>query len=357
MNTFDVIVALSKNNFNEHECHEIEMYLKKGAEWDLLIGQLMLHKLLCRAYNHFIVQNWGGFMPYSIKRPIQRHFELNSYKNKLGKKDFENLLVTLNREKIIYCIMKGLPLEKELFADSIREFNDTDLLVHIRDFELVDKILTQLGYKRGVYNTKLNKIESNRHMDIHHIMNTHQTVPYRKLTNDMFFKVDTIDLQFEFTLQKKFNYSIDIDLLLNDRVCIDIYEKDCYTLNTFDNFILLCTHLYGEAVLIQEIKKYKDMQLTKFADVYEWIEKYYQLFDWEEKIKSITARGLLRPVLYCVYILSNLYHSSGSKHIYEKMGKQDLRFVDEYKDECFNDKMWKLPVIDRIFRIDKLDML
>ncbi|MDR2045199.1 MAG: nucleotidyltransferase family protein [Clostridium sp.] len=357
MNIFEAIVALSKNSLNDQECNEIENYLIRGADWDLLIGQLFFHKIVCRAYKHFAVQEWLDFIPPAIRWSWQRQFDLNEYKNNLRKNDFTNLLNTFNKENIRYCIIKGFPIEKDLFINSVREFNDTDLMVHFRDFESVNKTLTNLGYSRGIYNSSQHKIEIDRHTDIFHIVNTHQTVPYRKLSDDPLFRFDTIDLQFELTLQKKYNFDIDVDLLLNDRVSIDVFDKSCFTLNPFDNFIMLCTHLYGEAILIQEIKKYKDLQLMKFADIYEWIEKYYNLYNWEEKIEYITSHGLLKPVLYCLHILSNLYASIGSKNICLYMGEQDLSFLDEYRDEYFNVKKWNVPVMDRIFRVDKFKML
>lgn len=357
MNTFELIVALSKNRISNQERDEIEKYFSQGADWDLLIGQLMFHKLLCRAYKHFTVQGWVDLLPSAIKQPSQKLFNLNVYKNDLKKIHFKNLITSLNNQNIRYCVIKGLPLEKDLFGESVREFNDTDILIHIRDLELADNILTGLGYKRGLYNSILNTIETHRHLDIYSIMNTHQTIPYHKLLDDPLFKVDTIDLQFELAVQKKHNYSIDIDSMLENRICVDIDKTDCYALNMFDNFIMLCTHLYGEAILIDEIKNYKDLQLTKFADVYEWIEKYYQFFDWEEKINYINAHGFLKPVLFCIYILSKLYVPSNAKNILDKFGDQNFDFLDEYRDELFNIKKWKISVMDRMFKVYKFDLI
>ena len=357
MNTYDVVVLLSKNTLDKQERKIIEEYLNSGAEWDILFGQLMFHKLLCRAYSHFFSYGWLNFVPSAIRRPFKKYFELNNYKNSIKKPYFTNLVESLNKENVRYCIIKGLPLENELFGDSVREFNDTDLLINFSDYTLVDRILRALGYKRGVYNTENNSVEVNRRLDIYNTLNTHQTLPYRKKINDQFFRIDVVDLQFEFTLQKKFNFKVDTNSILNNRISVDVDNQKYCTLNTFDNFLMLCTHLYGEAILIQEIAKYKDLQLTKFADIYEWIEKHYKHYDWNEKNSYIIACGLLQPVLYCVYIVSKLYNSDAAKDILVKFGNQDLSFIDEYRDELFNVKRWSVPVVDRIFRVDKNKML
>jgi len=221
----------------------------------------------------------------------------------------------------------------------------------------VDKILSKLGYIRGIYNPDLNKVESDRYTDIFNLVNTHQSLPYIKIIDDPFLKVDIIDVQFELTLQKKLKYDIDIETLLNNRIYVDVEGRLCYTLNEFDNFLLLCTHLYTEAILIEEIKKYKDLQLNKFADIYEWILKYHDYFDWGERIAYIENHGFIKPVLYCLHILSTLYDSSDIATIYNKFGDKDLSFIDEYRDELFNVRKWNTSVMERIFRLDKVKML
>lgn len=357
MNTYEVITALSKNKLNSQECYEIEEYFKTNPTWDLLIGQLLFHRLSCRAYKHLMTQNWIIYLPPTLKRNLWNSFAFHTHKNALSRINFEKLILELNENNIRYCIIKGLALENDLFLDNVREYNDTDLLVHSRDYESTNDILINLGYKCGEYNPKTNTIKTDRNKEIFHIINTHQTLTYCKILDDPFFKVEGIDLQFELTLQKKHDYNIDIDYVLNNRISISINGISFYTLDAFNNFLMLCTHLYGEAILIQEIKNYKDLQIMKFADIYEWIEKYYEQFDWDDKIEYIKSNGFLKPVLYCTYIISNLYTSSKSEGIVKKIGKQNLDFLDEYRDESFNVKKWKISVMDRIFRTDKLNML
>lgn len=357
---FDIIISLSKNKLNDNECKEIAEYLIKEKNWEILIGQLIFHKLLCRSYIHFIEQNWVELIPFPVIQLLKCQFKVNEYKNKLRKSNIENLLDELNSSQIKYCIIKGVALENDLFKDSIREFNDTDLLINFDNFKMVDKILLGLGYKRGIYNAKKNRIDTNRYDDIFYIVNTHQTLNYLKILDDSFFKLDILDLQFEFTLQKKYNYDIDMKILLNNRINFNIFDKTCYTLSPFDNFLMICTHIYGEAILIQEIKKYKDLQLIKFSDVYEWIKKYYNVFDWEEKINYINKHGFLQPVLYCMYFLSEVYKCPRSINILNILKKSkgyDLNFIDEYRDDSFNIKRWKETLKKRVFRTDKNSML
>lgn len=357
MNIIDIMTELSKNRINPNKIDSIEMYFRNDIEWETLIGQLMFHKIVCRAYLHMNENGWLKFIPPTIRRYLRLLFDVNKYKNELKQNYFINLVDCLNSSNVPYCILKGLPIEKDLFNDSIREYNDTDILVHIDNLTIIDNLLKELNYEKGIYNPKLHRIEFNRHRDIYNTMNTHQTLPYSKLLDDYFFRTDTIDLQFEFTLQNKFNYNINTEQMIERRICYNIYNMPCYTLNPFDNFLLLCTHLYGEAILIEEIEKYKDLQLSKFADIYEWVEKYYKLFNWKERISYIESHGFLKPVLFCVFVISSLYGSSYANDLNSKFGKQDLSFLDEYRDGHFNIKHWNDPIMKRIFKINKMNMV
>ena len=55
MDIHNILIALSKSKLTEDEVKRIEEYFKKNTDLDILIGQLMFHKLLCRAYKHFII--------------------------------------------------------------------------------------------------------------------------------------------------------------------------------------------------------------------------------------------------------------------------------------------------------------
>jgi len=352
----DLIVTLSKNRIEHNDKCEIEEYLKKGADWSLLMGQLIFHKLLCRTYSHITAQNWDEHIPSVIKQHMQRQFYLNEHKKSNIKIELMNLVKRLNNTNIQYCIIKGIPLEKDLFCDCVREINDIDVLIHQKDLDQANEILTSLGYKHGA-DFMQGKIETNKEKNVDCIANTRQAQSYRKTLNDPIYQVNTIDLQFELYLQEKLCYIFSMDSAIKKRICVDISGVNCYVLDSFDNFIFLCTHLYAEAILFRTIKKYKDLQISKFADIYEWLEKYYCLYDWEQKAKQIKSQRLLKPVLFCMYIISSVYGSMGAKNICEQFMDENLDFIDEYRDENFNIKRWKLPAVERIFRFDRSSMM
>jgi len=352
MKTNNILVLLSKNRLNEKECDIINDYVNKEAEWDWLVGQLLFHKLHCRAYHHLNEHGWIKSIPPALMYPLKKLFELNKYREGLRNTYTKDLIVKLNNGKIRYCFIKGALLEMDLFYNSGRETNDTDVLIHSSDLKVIDNILTGLGYERGIYDSKTISVTADRKLDVFNIMNTHQTVPYCKLTGNTLIKTNMVDVQFNFTLQNKLGYSIDIDQVLDNRIPKNWNGETCYSLNIFDSFLLLCTHLYGEAVLIQEIRKGKDIQLIKFADIYEWIEKYFYFFNWNEKINDIISNGFIKPVLYCVYIVLNLYESKYAETIYSKFLIQghDIDFVDDYFDDTGNTRKWEVPVMERIFK-------
>jgi len=357
MENRNVIIALSKNKLNNQDKYLIEKHIKENVQWDFFVGQLLLHKISCRAYKHLIEHDLICLVPPVIKRFLCENFELSRYKNAFKKEELKIIANTLNAKEVDYCIIKGLSIEEDLFSESIREMNDIDILISIQNFEKVHNILEDMGYKRGKYNPISNQILADRQSDLFFIMNTHQTSPYYKMLYKKLLKVSTVDLQFELVLQKKFKYDISTEVMLKNRISKNTDGQKYYMVNQFDNFLLMCTHLYGEAVLIDEIRNCKDLQLTKFSDIYEWLEKYYGIFNWMEKLDYIKEKGFLKPILYCLYIVAILYKSARAEEIYNKAGKQSIDFLDEYYDEMFEIKKWKLPIIERIFTVNKLGIM
>ncbi len=214
-----------------------------------------------------------------------------------------------------------------------------------------------LDYKRGVYDPDNNVIYSDRREDIFYIANTHQTLPYRKLCAGSLFPVNTIDVQFDYTLNKKCGYKINIDNILS-RTKIFCYNNLSFpVLDNYDNFVLLCTHLYGEAVLLGEIKKSKDLQINKIVDLFEWLEKYYYCYNWEAIVNDLKLNNLFKPVYYCMYLVANLYKSSKAQSIINIFEPCDVGFLDEYLDDSFKIKRWKEPLLKRVFKTYKDDIL
>lgn len=358
MTIHDVLIILSKSKLNDSDKQEIRRYFDNNdSQWCLLLGELLYHKIQARAWLNMSNCIPLKHIPKFVRNCLSEYYRLYEYKKNIYTNNFIQLLGELNDNQCCYCILKGLPIEKDLFENSARECDDIDILISYKDIKKFDSILKQLGYVRGFHDKKEDGITNDRQQALFFLLNTHQTLPYHKLESFPLYQFEIVDLQFEFTLKKKFNYIIDTEEMLNNRMRIDINGVSCNILSPFDNFLLLCTHLYGEAILISEIEKYKDLQIKKIADINEWINKYYYMFDWAKNTKFIKERGFTEAILFCTYLVANLYDSKNANQIIEYLSPYDMSFLDEYRDASFNKKTWKIPLLERVFRTDRINLL
>lgn len=343
-----VIILLSKDTLSSKEVSLLTNFLHSENNWGSFLELLSFHKLLSRAYYHFKANNLEDFLPRHILLILQNHYHLTDYRRSLTEDKACTVINEMNKSKIRYCIIKSFPLSNDLFSNSIRESSDIDILIRKEDIRLVDTLLQNCGFIQGVFNNDHN-IEKSRQKEIAFLMTTHQTLPYCLTTKCAVLPIVRIDLQYEFTLQKKLKYNIDYEVVFQKSKECTIKKNKIYVLDNFDNFLMLCTHLHGEAVIFSEICKGKDLQLSKIADIFQWLQKYAKNYCWDEKIKTIMEYNMQIPVAYSMYLVYIVYQMETAKNILDKLGIADYSFVDYYYNENNELTRWDKPVLERMF--------
>ena len=335
-----LLIALSKNELSIEEQNEIQKQFEEEFNWCLFLGRLFYHKIQFRAWSHIKSYSLEKPVPQFVWRALEEHYNMVIMQKNIIIKELKKIVLELNKCGVKYALLKGVPLEKQLFPSSGRESNDIDILVSRDDIKQLHNVLNKLGYKNSVSNS--------RQEEVYYLLNTHQTLPYKKAIITQKSSV-TIDLQFALTLQKQLKYNIDIKEIINNGIEFEMSNSSFRVLNSFYEFIMLCTHLYGEAILHSEICKGKDLQLSKIADIYEWIEKNFYDFDWEAQAFEIVKRNLTIPVVYSVKLVETIYKNFKATKILEKFSVPNLEFMNEYRDENFNIKKWNKSVEARLF--------
>ena len=349
MNIKDAIIILSKDTLTRNETSCLNLFFSCQNRWNDFLELLSFHRLLARAYSHIIQNDFTFVLPRHIYQVLQNQYYLSNYRTLMFKNKMLPVLDIMNKNNIPYCVIKGCTLMKDIFPYTIRESRDIDILIHKKDYHIVDELLRSFGYIQGEYNFKEQKIQKSRYDEIAYLIDTHQTLPYCLITGDQLFPVIKIDIQFEFNLQKRMNYFVDYDKVIEKRKRITDPETNIYVLDPFDNFLMLCTHLYGEAVIFSEICKGKDLQLSKIADIFQWLQKYAKDYCWDTQSKTIMEYNVQIPVAYSLYLVHIVYQLEIAKTILDKMGVIDYSFVDYYYNESNELTQWDKPVLERMF--------
>ena len=349
MDDKDAIVILSKDTLTKNELSSLDFFLSSKNKWSDFLELLSFHKLLSRVYSHITQNNFNFALPRHVYQILQNQYTLTQYRSSMTNNKTCPIFEEMNESGISYCIIKGYTLMKDVFPHTIREFRDVDVLIHKNEYHLVDEVLQSFGCSQGEYNFKDKKIQKSRCQEIAYLIDTHQVLPYCLLTGDPLFPVIRIDVQFEYNLQKRMNYSIDYDEVIERRIKKTDDEINVFVLDPFDDFLMLCTHLHGEAVIFSEICKGKDLQLSKIADIFQWLQKYAKDYCWDSKVETIMKYNMQIPVAYSMYLVYVVYKIEVSKSILDKLGIVDYSFVDYYYNEHNELTRWDKPVLERMF--------
>ncbi len=129
MNKYDIILELSKAKIGTNAQREIVESIRTTTEWEYIIGQLIFHKVLNRAYKHFMDMGVVSLIPPAIEQSMRVLYKANEIKRLDIQKNINGVTCALNKQNIKYAIIKGITIEQDLFCGSVREYNDIDLLI------------------------------------------------------------------------------------------------------------------------------------------------------------------------------------------------------------------------------------
>ena len=179
-----------------------------------------------------------------------------------------------------------------------RTSNDIDLLVLPKDVTTIGNLLLAEGFKQGSVRDGV-FVPSTRKEIIESKMTRGETVPYIKEINlpEMRF----LEVDINFSLDYKNGNDTLLETILNRIVIVEQQNVNIITLDKYDFFIHLCSHLYKEATTLPWVEMHRDMTLYKYCDI------YMLLLEMAEKdINALFLRSKeLNMEKVCVYAIFN----------------------------------------------------
>lgn len=262
-------LTLKLCSFNSQYSTELEKMLQLNAT-PTVLGQLFFNRMQAIAYgnlkkNHLlniVNREFRNSLKLSYEQNIQRN---NSYFECL--KYLSKILLPYNNK---YAMLKGALLCKE-YPDGYRTSNDVDLLLQPKDVTSIGQALLNNGFKQGnIRNDEF--IAATRKEIIESKMTRGETVPYIKEVDLPAMKYLEVDINF--SLDYKNDVNNNLDLFINQAHNTFIGDLIIRTLDKYDFFIHICSHLYKEATTMPWIRMRRDMSLYKYCDVYFLIDKF-----------------------------------------------------------------------------------
>lgn len=356
-----VVILLSKGDLNSDEVKLLKNLLHKHMDWSKVMGLLI--------FNRIIGISWNTVKKHEIKdefkKPAYRYLFKNlELTHRLQQirvleqlKHTQIICDALSDNDIPYALLKGLILSSCAYQDlGSRDFNDNDILVHPKNIDKTIRILKQLGYIQGKYNSKDDTIlEESRKNLLLHSMISHEVYPFAKVVKANFLDVHKVDIQFSIDLMSNNRTDSIVDQMLDSSYMhVITNSNNIRTLNIIDHLIFLCIHFYKEATSYNEVIQYRDLLLYKICDIHHLISN--NTLDWEAFAEKALNYDVNEACYYSFLFTEHIYGSQIIPNtVLNYIKPNDIEYISKvfYYDRSKLAHKWKDQIIDRVFDMNR----
>jgi hypothetical protein len=211
-----------------NDTRNIEGYLSnipENMDWELFLELAIHHRL----YPNLAVKLPSlstSNIPQFVINEINKYYQQNTFLMLQLSSEMGYINNLFNKNQILTLFLKGPILATELYGDiSLRTSSDIDLLVQIKDLELVEELLLKDGYVKDEYIQSILNDWKWRH---HHFTYVH---PMKNIKIEVHWRLNPgpgIEPSFQFLWSRKETSSY--------------FEKSIYYLCHVDLFYFLVTH-------------------------------------------------------------------------------------------------------------------
>ena len=229
-----------------------------------VLGHLFFNRMGAVAYGTLQKHGLLGRVNREFRSSLQGVYEQNIERNKSFFTCVRYVFDILLGCDCKYAMLKGAYLCGH-YPIGYRTSNDIDLLIMPEHVTEVGNVLVAEGFKQGnIRNGEF--IPATRKEIIESKMMRGETVPYIKQMDLPYMKYLEVDVNFSLDYK---NSDIESMKVMLDRVIeTEVNGISVQTLDSYDFFVHLCSHLYKEATTLPWIEMMRDMTLYKYCDIY-----------------------------------------------------------------------------------------
>lgn len=346
-----LVLYCSKGHLSECEIKEIKDIFSKWVNWSEVLYQAVTHRTLCLLYYHIDKLGLVDNVEREVLRYMKNEYTLNLNKNQILLNELQKVCHSLESNQIKYSVLKGGVLSSLVYPNiATRTFNDLDILINYADGKKAVEVLESSGYVQGQYEFKDNTVTKfNRKQKLYHQINTHEFATLNKETGNPFYPNIEVDFNHSIFWKNNCPYEVDVNELLNNSMKVDINGSQINTLYIDEFLIQLCAHLYREAIMIITIRRLKDLQLFKFADVSMFIERYSDEINWNRFITKSKDIGCSKVVYFVFYYLNILYENTIPLEVLKALEPEDKEYMNTFGVEGNITQKWHMDFSERLF--------
>ncbi|GBF75597.1 hypothetical protein PA598K_04015 [Paenibacillus sp. 598K] len=354
-----IFLLLSKLTLSDQERKLIqECTVDEDIHWEQIFIYSIHHNNTAVIYKNTIDSD------IKLKNGWNRVFKMYFHANKLRNQEVyavvTPILNAIYEEGIKVIPLKGGILNHTVYKDyGLRHSSDFDLLIEEKDSNQITKILISFGFvqskskpKNGIINPASRKIKA------FHKMWTHELVPFVKKTNHTLVDFVEIDIQFDiFSRAKNMRVSFPIERLFKTAKPFEMFgaKSKCYILNPEYNLIQLCSHVFQDNTMLQNIQHFKDHKVRDFVDIYEFVKMNEETIDWDLLSLEIKGSKINEILYFCLYNSEQLFGGFVPIQFLEQIKPSESSITDQYGLEEAEQYIWKKPFVQRIFDMSRYE--
>jgi hypothetical protein len=279
----ELILLCARTFVNEKDAERIKELLREGVDWNSIIRTAAWHKvmpLLYRSLNSISPES----VPEAALDQLHKHYLSNLGRNVFLTKQLLAIVDLLNANGIATILFKGLALASSVYGDlGLRQFNDLDLLIHIKDVLQAMDLLRKHGFHPAF---PLTREQETRLLRCNH--------HYEFRRNDL-----KVFVEVHWGLTPAFcPFVFDVDRLWKASRPILLQGKPVQTFAPEDSLLTLCEH--GA--------RHRWGRLSWICDVAELINSCKQM-NWPEVLQKAEALGGRRMLSLGLHLAGELFRT------------------------------------------------
>ena len=253
---------------------EIKRLLTEVKDWGSYFKLSNKHRIASLTYYHITELKFEKFIPKTYLEFFYEAFQNHKKRNLALFHDIEKLCHKFHKEKIKLVLLKGAALTPRIYKRiEIRPMSDFDFLIQRKDLKKAEVLLNEFGYTREkslgeMLGRTVNKWERYKELrDSGHLAFFKLIdLPYKK----------SLCMEAHINLFRRSNYIFDDltePMFEGSRKSFFGDKAPCYYLNSVDEFLYLCSHVYYNFIDLYSVSKNTDIRLIRFCDLREYLKR------------------------------------------------------------------------------------
>ena len=333
----ELLVRSAKPRLTEAEIADIKTLIRAHAaelDWGLFIDQAYLHKVLPLIAQNFLDHHLYPAVPDSRLR--FRHEQLfrliadgTSARNESLLRELAVVLRTLDRQRIPVLVRKGPVLMQDAYGDHrFRAMNDLDVMVEPQDLARAVDALEGLGYAGGKQSPlRRTVIPYTRAEALYAKLKVPNLTLLRPAT-DRFVDYYIVDVCLNQFLPDS-GYDLPAGGFAERARPVKLFGDPALVFTPEEMIIDLTVHLFKEATTLRFIEVGRDLCLSKFLDIAEYVGSGPAI-DWPLFERRCREYGVTKPVYFGLHFTDLLYPGVLPADVLDALRPPDLTYLDQF---------------------------